>query len=340
MPTPKELFLKHYTERETADETLLFQHSLHLEHSHAQAQRYSGVNRTDAETYAHWQSLHENNNSYLNQVVLRVKNAPLPVRETYYAHQPTRSERKKQDAVEKQQRKAAEALWKADKEEGSDASINFRAERMQDVGSRVMSSKEYKQEKEILEKRLTAIEEKEKAELLEDFGIDNLLVIKFDDNFRQLSSEEFVRDYLVGKLGMKSMIVGYNHHFGHNRSGGFDNLGPLQQELGFSLTRVDKFDMGCGKISSTEIRKLLTEGDVTKAAKLLDYQYFIIGQADHSGQFTPDMPNKIIPGEGLYNVVINGTSYHLLINGNKQLTIKDFNHCQQNIKITFTEKIG
>ena len=185
---------------------------------------------------------------------------------------------------------------------------------------------------------LTSLDEK--AELLEDFGIDNLLVIKFDDNFRQLSSEEFVRDYLVGKLGMKSMIVGYNHHFGHNRSGGFDNLGPLQQELGFSLTRVDKFDMGCGKISSTEIRKLLAEGNVTKAAKLLDYQYFIIGQADHSGQFTPDMPNKIIPGEGIYNVVINGTSHQLLINGNKQLTIKDFNHCQQNIKITFTEKIG
>ena len=117
-------------------------------------------------------------------------------------------------------------------------------------------------------------------------------------------------------------------------------MGPLQQELGFSLTRVDKFDMGCGKISSTEIRKLLAEGNVTKAAKLLDYQYFIIGQADHSGQFTPDMPNKIIPGEGIYNVVINGTSHQLLINGDKQLTIKDFNHCQQNIKITFTEKIG
>ena len=185
---------------------------------------------------------------------------------------------------------------------------------------------------------LTSLDEK--ADVLEHLGIDNLLVIKFDDNFRQLSSEEFVRDYLVGKLGMKSMIVGYNHHFGHNRSGDFDNLGPMQRELGFSLTRVDKFDMGCGKISSTEIRKLLAEGNVTKAAKLLDYQYFIIGQTDPSGQFTPDMPNKIIPGEGIYDVVINDNSHQLLINGNKQLIIKDFNQCQQNIKITFKERLG
>ena len=185
---------------------------------------------------------------------------------------------------------------------------------------------------------LTSLDEK--AEVLERLGIDNLLVIKFDEDFRRLSSEEFVREYLVKRLGMKSMIVGYNHHFGHNRSGDFNHLTPLHNELNFNLTQVEKFDMGCGKISSTEIRKMLTGGDVEKAAKLLDYQYFIIGQADHSGQFTPNMPNKIIPGEGIYNVTIGNSSHQLIINGNNQLTIKNFNDCPQNIKITFNEKIG
>lgn len=180
----------------------------------------------------------------------------------------------------------------------------------------------------------------EKAELLEQVGIDILLVVEFNDTFRQLTSEDFVRNFLVGKLGMKSMIVGYNHHFGHNRSGDFNHLTPLHNELNFNLTQVEKFDMGCGKISSTEIRKMLTDGDVAKAAKLLDYQYFIIGHTDQSGQFTPNMPNKIIPGEGIYNVTIGNSSHQLIINGNNQLTIKNFNDCPQNIKITFNEKIG
>ncbi len=185
---------------------------------------------------------------------------------------------------------------------------------------------------------LTSLDEK--AEVLERLGIDNLLVIKFDEDFRRLSSEEFVREYLVKRLGMKSMIVGYNHHFGHNRSGDFNHLTPLHNELNFNLTQVEKFDMGCGKISSTEIRKLLTGGDVEKAAKLLDYQYFIIGQTDSTGAFSPNMPNKIIPGTGIYEIEIDNKLAQLIIDGDKNMIINNFNNCNQNIKITFKKRLG
>jgi riboflavin kinase/FMN adenylyltransferase len=185
---------------------------------------------------------------------------------------------------------------------------------------------------------LTSLDEK--AEVLERLGIDNLLVIKFDEDFRRLSSEEFVREYLVKRLGMKSMIVGYNHHFGHNRSGDFNHLTPLHNELNFNLTQVEKFDMGCGKISSTEIRKMLTGGDVEKAAKLLDYQYFIIGQTYSTGAFAPNMPNKIIPGTGIYEIEIDNKLAQLIIDGDKNMIINDFNNCNQNIKITFKKRLG
>ena len=180
----------------------------------------------------------------------------------------------------------------------------------------------------------------EKAELLEQVGVDILLVVEFNDTFRQLTSEDFVRNFLVGKLGMKSMIVGYNHHFGHNRSGDFNHLTPLHNELNFNLTQVEKFDMGCGKISSTEIRKLLTGGDVEKAAKLLDYQYFIIGQTDSTGAFAPNMPNKIIPGTGIYEIEFDNKLAQLIIDSDKNMIINDFNNCNQNIKITFKKRLG
>jgi hypothetical protein len=141
-------------------------------------------------------------------------------------------------------------------------------------------------------------------------------------------------------FGMKSMIVGYNHHFGHNRSGDFNHLTPLHNELNFNLTQVEKFDMGCGKISSTEIRKMLTDGDVAKAAKLLDYQYFIIGQTDSTGAFAPNMPNKIIPGTGIYEIEIDNKLAQLIIDGDKNMIINDFNNCNQNIKITFKKRLG
>jgi riboflavin kinase/FMN adenylyltransferase len=179
----------------------------------------------------------------------------------------------------------------------------------------------------------------EKAELLDSHGIDNLLVINFNDQFRRISSEEFVRDYLVGKLGIKSMIVGYNHHFGHNRSGSYDHLEPLHNELGFALTKVNKFDNGSGKISSTEVRKLLNSGQVDIAAKLLEYQYFISGSVDLNGKFAINSNLKIIPCEGTYQVMVNGNSMLVKIDSKKQITLCGNIPEVTNIKIQFLKKI-
>lgn len=184
---------------------------------------------------------------------------------------------------------------------------------------------------------LTTLEEK--AELLSSLGIDNLLVIKFNEQFRQLNSDEFVKDYLIGKLGIKSMIVGYNHHFGHNRSGDFNHLKPLHNELGFNLLRVDKFDNGAGKISSTEIRKLIKSGSIEQANQLLEYQYSISGSINHDNTFIKESPNKIIPDSGTYKTTINNSPKTVKINSQEQIIICENTPAVETATIKFLQKI-
>ena len=88
----------------------------------------------------------------------------------------------------------------------------------------------------------------EKCRLLEQVGIDYVVVIPFDEAFSRLSREEFIDDYLVGKLGIKQLVVGYNHHFGHNKEG---NHSFLQQHGALQVVQVAQYTDNGGKISST-----------------------------------------------------------------------------------------
>ena len=147
---------------------------------------------------------------------------------------------------------------------------------------------------------LTSLDEK--AEVLERLGIDNLLVIKFDEDFRRLSSEEFVREYLVKRLGMKSMIVGYNHHFGHNKAG---DHSFLVEHGALEVVEVAQYTDNGNKVSSTTIRKAVGEGDMALARQLLGHTYIIIGMADAEGRVATDK-YKLLPADGRYDCTING----------------------------------
>ena len=117
----------------------------------------------------------------------------------------------------------------------------------------------------------------EKIELLANTGLQNLIIIPFTLSFSKISSAEFVKQFLVDKLKSKVIVVGPNHHFGHNRTGDFTYLHKLGIQLGFQVEEISILDIENEIISSTKIRKALFEGNIQKANAYLDNQYFIKG---------------------------------------------------------------
>ena len=116
-----------------------------------------------------------------------------------------------------------------------------------------------------------------KAELLEQFGIDNKIVIPFTKEFAQTSSEQFIHDYLVEQIGVKKLIVGYDHQFGKNREGNYEQLKSLGDSYGFEVEEISAEYINGVAISSTKIRSALKKGDVLTANKMLGYTYSIAG---------------------------------------------------------------
>ncbi|MEG1611170.1 MAG: FAD synthetase [Alistipes sp.] len=163
---------------------------------------------------------------------------------------------------------------------------------------------------------LTSTEEK--ARLLEGAGIDNMIVIPFDCAFSRLTPYEFLHDYLIEKVGVETLVVGYNHHFGHDKEGNFDYLNRLQEECNFHVLRVAEYDSESEKVSSTVIRRLIERGDMAHAARMLTHPYLLVGEL-HEGVIHISEPLKLLPPAGTYTVSINNTATMLTITTEKVL---------------------
>lgn len=160
---------------------------------------------------------------------------------------------------------------------------------------------------------LTPLEEK--VELLERNGLQNLILHPFTKEFSQLSSEEFVRDLLVGQMGVNTIVIGYDHHFGRNREGNFEQLQKLSKELNFNLVKLEEVRNDGLHISSTQIRKGLLEGNVEFAKKGLGRSYSLRGKVVHGDKLgrTLGFPTanlelpayKLIPKNGVYLVRVH-----------------------------------
>lgn len=146
---------------------------------------------------------------------------------------------------------------------------------------------------------LTTVEER--ALLLERVGIDHVVVARFDERFRSQSFEHFVRESLVGRLGMRGLVVGYNHRLGRGNEGRYETLQPLAQELGFALERVEQHLASGDKVSSTVVRGEIALGRVERASQLLGHPYIILGDACN-GVFTLSDSYKLLPADGEYAV--------------------------------------
>jgi riboflavin kinase/FMN adenylyltransferase len=117
-----------------------------------------------------------------------------------------------------------------------------------------------------------------KYEIISRCGIDHLIIIPFTREFSHLSSAEFVKRYLIDRIRTRRMIVGYDHQFGKDRLGGFNELKGLGTIHGFEVMEVPAMIINGTPVSSTKIRNALVEGNVKLANSLLGYDYSISGK--------------------------------------------------------------
>jgi riboflavin kinase/FMN adenylyltransferase len=160
-------------------------------------------------------------------------------------------------------------------------------------------------------KLLTDLETK--LELLAEQGIDRTLVVHFDEERSRETAEDFVRTVLVDCLSARAVVVGHDFHFGHGRAGNVALLARMGGELGFDVLGIKLFDdgtPGAEPVSSTRIRELLGDGEITAAAKLLGRNHRVRGTVDHGdergrqlGYPTANVAvpaDVLLPADGIY----------------------------------------
>jgi len=116
-----------------------------------------------------------------------------------------------------------------------------------------------------------------KFQLLDQFGIDHMIVIPFTKEFAKTPSDVFVKEYVVDKINAKKLIVGYDHHFGKNREGDYTQLITMGDKYGFEVEEIPAQYVDDIPVSSTKIRNALNEGNVKLANRMLGYEYSITG---------------------------------------------------------------
>ncbi|MEQ6119537.1 bifunctional riboflavin kinase/FAD synthetase [Reichenbachiella sp. MALMAid0571] len=155
----------------------------------------------------------------------------------------------------------------------------------------------------------------EKSKLIEESNIDYLIKLAFTKEFSKLSSEQFIRQILIDKIGTQKLVIGYDHHFGKNREGSFDYLKSNTEKFGFEVQEIPRQDVDHIGVSSTKIRNALIEGQVEVANEYLGRPYELTGvvvHGDHLGaQIGFPTANievaeeyKLIPGNGVYAVKV------------------------------------
>jgi len=155
----------------------------------------------------------------------------------------------------------------------------------------------------------------EKAELIKEQGIDHLLRIPFTKEFSQTTSTEFIENILVKKIGTKKLVIGYDHKFGRDREGSFEQLSLNAKNYGFEVEEIPRQDIDNDAVSSSLIRKALAEGDVETAAHCLGRPYSLRGRVvkgDKLGRVLGyptanidiDSNDKLVPDHGIYAVTI------------------------------------
>jgi len=153
----------------------------------------------------------------------------------------------------------------------------------------------------------------EKVKLLEELGVDHLIILPFTKELSQMSSEEFIREILVEKIHTKTLVIGYDHKFGKNREGSFEYLKSHSHLFGFDIEEISRQDVDDLAVSSTKIRTALAFGDIATASKYLGRPYVLSGQVVQGRQIGRSIgfptanidvadKYKLLPRDGAYAV--------------------------------------
>ncbi|PUZ29602.1 riboflavin biosynthesis protein RibF [Chitinophaga parva] len=153
----------------------------------------------------------------------------------------------------------------------------------------------------------------EKIALLEQCGIDHLVVVPFTPAFAAMSASDYISDFLIAKFHPHTIIIGYDHRFGHNREGGLELLEREQARYGYQLLEIPQQVVHDLTVSSTKIRSSLESGDIALADELLGYPYFLSGTVMHGDKMGRQLgyptanlqvtdSRKLIPSEGIYAI--------------------------------------
>ena len=200
----------------------------------------------------------------------------------------------------------------------------------------------------------------EKISLLDNLGIDNLVVHPFDKDFSRLTAEDFVKEVLVDVFKVKKIIIGHDHRFGRNRTANIDDLIIFGETYGFEVEQISVKEIDAVSISSTKIRNALLEGNIELADTYLGYNYPLTGIVSKGKQLgrTIGFPTanikieesyKLIPLNGVYiaKSIIEGKSIYGMMNIGTRPTVDgttqtieiyffDFNQDIYNQKITIS----
>jgi len=210
---------------------------------------------------------------------------------------------------------------------------------------------------------LTTIEEK--TDLLDSLGLGRLVVVPFTQDFAKTTAEQFIRDILFERVGLKEIIVGYDHAFGRDREGNIETFRRLGAQLSFAVTELEEIRSKGDQVSSTRIRHLLHEGRVDEVKRGLGRRYSMTGTVVKGvargivlGFPTANLDvgddKKLLPANGVYAVLVdlNGREYGGMMNigvrptfGRSQITAEvhifnfDRRIYNRTLKVQFVQKI-
>ncbi|MBN1159170.1 MAG: bifunctional riboflavin kinase/FAD synthetase [Bacteroidales bacterium] len=185
----------------------------------------------------------------------------------------------------------------------------------------------------------------EKVELIAAHEMDNLVILPFTKELSNLPFNAFIRDYLVQKVHVKHLVTGYNHHFGKDRKGSYENLKKISRKYGFLTERMGPVIVQENRVSSSGIRHMIEEGRIKTANEALGYKYFINGTVIRGNRMghqlgfptaniKPGESGKLIPLNGVYAATtrIHGKLYRGMLNIGIRPTIAMQRH-EQTIEV-------
>ncbi len=163
----------------------------------------------------------------------------------------------------------------------------------------------------------------EKIQLLQDMGIDHLIILSFTKEFAATTSQQFVKEILVNKLKAKKVVVGFNHQFGHLKTGNYAFLKKMGKEFDFEVEEIPAQELENETISSTRIRYALIDGNIQRANAYLDHYYSVRGILKKGDKnfgligfpmyivIPFDNSTKLFPPSGIYAISADSTNNHL-----------------------------